>query len=149
MSLSILQLVGRLEVRACGDAVMRAGRHFAEFTITQNTGTPVIGVVPADFDPTDGGEAQDQCPSAVYWAADSAAYISEWDDQADIGRKLRFNPPPDYADGTVAGLLLDLTVGSLVLYLDGERAGVLIGRGIEGPVKWVIDITVYVYPDAG
>ena len=40
----------------------------------------------------------------------------------------------------VIGLLLDLDVGSLELYLDGKRMGLLVPTGIKGPMIWAADI---------
>ena len=122
----------------CGDHVMRAGVHYAEFTITQRTGTPELGVVDADFDPTTYDRAYNA--GTMFWAAENAA--GDFDEPPHYTPSPGADMVPDmYEDGDVVGLLLDLSAGSLVVYLNGQRKGVKVASGIEGPVKWAADIS--------
>ena len=128
----------------CGDAIMRAGKFFAEFMILQhNYSTPAVGVVAAEYDASGvGGHINDAATAhASFWIADSPAVLARgWDIDPAENRPLAFEVPEHFADADVVGLLLDLTAGSLELYFNGERKGMLIPRGLTGPVKWVVEM---------
>jgi len=149
----------------CGDAIMRAGTFYAEFTILQSTlpehfqsTPPALGVVAADYDASGLGrhnvmtgpdEAGGYDPSAAannayatYWIGDSPAVLTRgWEDVDPIAqRPFGFYVPDQYENGDVVGLLLDLTAGSLALHFNGERKGMLIPGGIAGPVKWAVEM---------
>ena len=42
--------------------------------------------------------------------------------------------------GDVIGLLLDLERGSLSVYINGTRLGVMVSSGLEGPLRWAVDM---------
>jgi hypothetical protein len=42
--------------------------------------------------------------------------------------------------GQNVGLLLDLDAGSLAVYLDGARLGLMVPSGLHGPLVWAVDI---------
>ena len=120
----------------CGGHVMRAGVHYAEFEVNEpgdSYGTPVMGVVGADYSPAHDGQAHDYGTYGMYWRAQ----------YGDAGQTFATGTISEqYQPGDVVGLLLDMTEGSLVLYLNGERKGVIGGAvagKISGPVKWAID----------
>ena len=132
---------------------MRAGTFYAEFTILQQSfSTPAVGVVAADYDASglsghitavDGIDGIDGIPAqATLWIADSPAVVAcGWDIDAVARRPLAFEAPaPPYEDNDKVGLLLNLSAGSLALYFNGERQGMLIPRGLVGPVKWAVEM---------
>ena len=150
----------------CGDAIMRAGTFYAEFTIRQSTlpepphfqsTPPAFGIVAADYDASGLGGHNMMAPGpdeaggydpgaaanafATWWIADSPAVRARgWDMDPIAQRPFGFEVPEQYENGDRVGLLLDLTAGSLALHFNGERKGMLIPRGIAGPVKWAVEM---------
>ena len=148
----------------CGDATapMRHGVHYVEFTLrglgeNQVEGEPgdcAVGLVGAEFDPTarDDEEGYDW-PPAPAWK-EARAWMFEpicgelWHEQSP-----HYWPGQDNAGcrvGDVVGLLLDLDAGTLAVYRNGTRLGVMV-RGkqqgawgslpsLEGPLHWAVDI---------
>ena len=123
----------------CDDHVMRAGVHYAEFEVNEppDQNTPVIGVVGANFSPASNGQASDHAACGMYWRAQFGS----------AGEMFATGTVSEhYQPGDVVGLLLDMTAGSLVLYLNGERKAMIVGGDVDvagsritGPVKWAVD----------
>ena len=66
------------------------------------------------------------------WMYDSSSMVL-WNDGKTLGEGRR-----NRCDRV--GLLLDLGVGSLAVYVDGERQELMVPNGIAPPVCWAVDL---------
>ena len=112
---------------AVSGAVMRSGRHFAEFACESKYLAP--GVIGAGFDvrgtenPTDHEGEHKGC---LYYASNGYRYpgVGEWEgmQRADKGDRI--------------GMALDLDAGSMTVYKNDERLGVMQESGLTGEYVW-------------
>ncbi len=147
----------------CGSGVMRAGKHYAEFTIATEgchtvQGVPYVkvkmGVVGASFDPRDRFFCQifTLQPRVAYTSADghmfcgySGRYRHGRGDRPYECRSRELQTdwpgcPGSVRPGDVIGLLLDVDAGSLDVYLNGTRCGRMIVSGLTQPLRWAVDL---------
>ena len=109
----------------CGGYVMASGVHYAEFTRTGEYG--LVGVARGGFEVA-AGELPSN--SAAGWAYDMYDGVlrhggggSAWAGQEGC------------PSGATVGLRLDLTAGTLEVFRDGRRLGVM-AEGLAGPLCW-------------
>ena len=144
------------ESAVAGDAVMRAGRHAAEFHLLRGDygwgqSYACFGVVGPLYDPRtllprtqreqeSVGAPAHKSPHATLYHANFGARIGGDDLAGDWGGK----QPPDMTRaavvGDVVGMLLDLDAGSLSVYLNGVLLGKLVESGLQGPLRCAVDI---------
>ena len=126
----------------CGAAPMTSGRHYAEVTwLSGDKGQELlVGVVEDGFDATKGGAARNH---AAGWMYDASSFGAA---RAIAGKLYRDRRKSDWDGargaevGDVIGLLLDLERGSLSVYINGTRLGVMVSSGLEGPLRWAVDM---------
>jgi len=114
---------------AASTAVMRSGRHFAQFTVVSGDDM-MFGVVRPGWDVEGGVNALDVDGHCFYGTHN--------------GRR-----DPGYTDwegmqgaeqGDRIGMLLDLDQGSMSICKNGERLGVMQAEGLTGPLCWAVSI---------
>jgi hypothetical protein len=112
---------------AASKAVMRAGRHYAQFTVVG--GSMLFGVIRPGWDVEGGKNAQDVDRVCFY----------------DTGNGLRWSGPQRWEgmqgveDGDRIGMLLDLDQGSMTVYRNDERLGVM-ATGLSGEYSWAVEL---------
>jgi hypothetical protein len=118
-------------------AVMRAGQHYAEFTLVARSVEPafgpcmLFGVVTPRWDVEGGTAADRQAGNCFFSTEDGVLYPDghEWEGMqaaAEIGDRV--------------GLLLDLDRGTLTVYKNGERLGVMVSGGLLGTFSWAVSL---------
>jgi len=160
------QLVGRFEYvnndKSCvksidwgtafSNTILRAGKHYASFVIggfgsvlvgvmrpgqaNQNArGLPIDRIFFQHFSRNmfhDEHTSNDHC--CMYSAANSDCWTSGWDDSRVSGSA--WDGMERMSSGDILGLLLDLDEGTLSVYKNGKKLGVM-KRGLAGPYCWV------------
>ena len=147
---------------AASKAVMRVGRHYAQFTV-EGSGV-LFGVIRPGWDvegatnahtvadhcfyctdgwryppgPTDDGPGGDWEGRRLYkselrWENHQSG-CGNWIDEAECGELCTAGP------GDRIGLLLDLDEGSMTVYKNDERLGVMVPRGLSGEYCWAVSM---------
>ena len=105
---------------AASSIVMRSGRHFAQFTVQRGTDM-AFGVLLASCDVEETSDALDDVNGVHYWTMSGGRFTGGYNWQ---GMQAAMAP------GDRIGLLLDLDQGSMSVWKNGERLGVMLpGRG--------------------
>ncbi|KAL7524385.1 hypothetical protein ACHAXR_001777 [Thalassiosira sp. AJA248-18] len=116
--------------------IMKSGRHYAEFTVTQH-GVITIGIIRPIHD----------WPNRKLNLKEYKTYCSELNGQGGYsGHVHQFNWNNDgfLNDGDVIGMILDLDEGTLTVYKNGIRLGVMIrSRGLAGHYCWAVTMKCY------
>ena len=119
----------------CAGYAMRAGQHYAEFTMTAAPSNQLsFGIVSTRFNPTTTMAARD---SQMYSLHNGQFFCH--------GKAQGSGGPTSYAAGKKYGLLLDLPHGLLMLIEDGVAISSTVPIGITGPVHWAV--SVHYYPE--
>eukprot|EP01046_Picozoa_sp_COSAG06_P029934 COSAG06_NODE_2813_length_6243_cov_7.236165_8_plen_353_part_00 len=129
---------GALATKAVGDyvyrdvaskAVMRAGRHYAQFTVERGFDM-YSGVIRPGWDVEAGHRAQHVDGHCFYSLCSGSRFPcgTDWE-----GRE------PAMEDGDRIGLLLDLDQGTMTVYKNDERLGVM-ATGLGGEYSWAVAI---------
>ena len=154
---------------------MRAGKHFATFTIcrynSQGDGPRagvMLGVTGTDFSSRNPGSpfgVGHNAPSACMFNTASGLWtggcyngglsalpteIRAWPGSpAPVSAADQHDDEAEYQEpththcvhhGYVVGLLLDLDQGSMAVYINGTRCGLMVSEGLVGPKRWVVDM---------
>jgi hypothetical protein len=146
----------------CGGALMTEGRHFVEVTPPYgHLGRGwMVGVVGEGFDPAVtrprmsryDDEYDDEYESTYMLEFDGELLAGDHDqawmysskgDLWHAGNVSKWEGMRRAEEDKPVGLLLDLNVGSLAIYINGERLGLMVAEGIEGPVRWAVDLANY------
>ncbi len=123
---------------AAAEVVMQRGQHFAEFTIVEGRDL-YFGVIRPGWDVEGGKNAQNQPEHCFYYAVNGACYPERNQDW--VGAR-----GLDGSPHTCVGLLIDLDVGSMTVYLNGNRVGAMVegeeqqGRVLRGPYCWAVSM---------
>lgn len=108
---------------AAVEEVIQTGRHFVEFT--RSGSNVLVGLIRPEFDAEEGTEAHKEAEHCFY--------------QCDGGYKYpggaSWGSSTGSAEGDRIGLLLDLEAGSLVVFKNDERVG-MIAAGLTGRYCW-------------
>ena len=110
---------------AASTAVMRSGRHFAQFTVAEGADI-MLGAIRPGWDVEAGASAEDDHNHCVYYTADGSC----WPDGS------HWQGMQDAKEGDRIGMLLDLDQGSMSIWKNGERLGVMQAEGLRGPLCW-------------
>lgn len=114
----------------CGRHVMRAGRHYATFS--GELVCSLMGITHADHllpaDPE----------SFHFWGVDGVLVKNSH--TAPVNKGIYWPGMQDIEDGDEVGLLLDLDQGSLAVYINGERRGLIVPEGLRGPYVWSLEM---------
>lgn len=108
---------------AAVEKVMTEGRHFVEFT--RESGDVLIGVMRPEFDVEQGNNCHKEEGHAFYQCVGGYKYPGggQW------------SASTEAADGDRFGLLLDLEAGSLIVFKNDERLGMM-AAGLTGSYCW-------------
>jgi hypothetical protein len=116
---------------AASKVVMRAGRHYAEFTVASGS-VMLFGVIRPGWDVEGGRDAQvvdDHCLYGTETGYRVHGGGHDWEDMQ--GAK----------NGDRIGMLLDLDQGSMTVYKNDERLGVM-ATGLSGTYCWGVGLVV-------
>ena len=120
---------------AASTAVMRSGRHFAQFTVVQGDHT-MFGVIRPGWDVEGTDNPLIQSTSVIH--VDGHCLYSTRNGRRYPGGHSWEDMQPAEGQGYVS-MLLDLDQGSMTVYTtadDGVRRGVMQAEGLSGPLCW-------------
>eukprot|EP01046_Picozoa_sp_COSAG06_P037556 COSAG06_NODE_4252_length_4429_cov_5.719169_2_plen_327_part_00 len=114
---------------AASKAVMRAGRHYAQFTVVGG-GLMLFGVIRPGWDVEGGMNAQRVYGHCFYYTVSGYRFPGgpNWE-----------GSQPAHEEGDRIGLLLDLDQGSMTVYKNDERLGVM-ATGLSGEYNWAVSM---------
>jgi hypothetical protein len=115
---------------AASKAVMRAGRHYAQFTRVSGEWGVMIGAIRPGWDMEGGKNAYGVDGHCFYNTDDGSRYPGGWDWEGMQGAM---------EQGDRIGLLLDLDQGSMTVYKNDERLGVM-ATGLSGAYCWAANV---------
>ena len=123
---------------AASKAVMRAGRHYAQWLITAVNGNYAVhvaagmffGVIRPSWDVEGGEDADDVDGHCFYYTIGGCRfpYCRPWEGMQDARE-----------EGDRIGLLLDLDQGTMTAYKNDERLGVM-ATGLSGEYSWAVSV---------
>jgi hypothetical protein len=109
---------------AASTAVMRSGRHFAQFTMVEGIAM-FFGVIRPGWDVEGGGDAEEVDGHCFYDTFSGSRWPGNWEGMQ-----------PARQQGDRIGMLLDLDQGSMTVWKNGEQLGVMQAEGLTGPLCW-------------
>ena len=117
---------------AASMAVMRSGRHFVQFTVVQGS-SMFFGVMRPGWD-VEGGLMADQLDGHCFYETASGQHLStatlvDWEGQQTATEQ-----------GDRIGMLLDLDQGSMTVWKNDERLGVMQAEGLSGEFCWAVSM---------
>jgi hypothetical protein len=119
---------------AASKPVMRAGRHYAQFTVVSDSGRRFFGVIR----PTGLGRAESKAIRAANRAIHDGHCFYYTDDGTCFPGMLSWEGMQGAKeDGDRVGLLLDLDQGTMTVYKNDERVGVM-ATGLIGEYNWAV-----------
>ena len=117
---------------ATSAAVMWSGRHFVQFTVAVvPVGSMLFGVIRPDHDVEGGADAFSVDGHCFYDTNTGSRFPGENDWE---GMQTADN------QGDCIGMLLDLDQGSMTVWKNGERLGVMVAEGLSGPFCWAVTL---------
>ena len=147
---------------AFSNSILRTGRHYASFEVekfydddyTANreamiyflgvmrpgktnenaSGTPLYTDFFQHFSRNKGHENSIQC--CLYNTSSGISFSSDWDGSDEITEDITWEGSESMSLGDEIGILLDLDEGTLSVYKNGRKLGVM-KRGLSGPYCWV------------
>ena len=113
---------------AASKAVLRAGLHYAEFTMVSGR-LMFFGVIRPGWDVEGGMDADRVDGHCFYLTYDGQRFpgAHNWEGMQDA-----------MEEGDRIGLLLDLDQGSMTVYKNDERLGVMAATGLSGEYCWAV-----------
>jgi hypothetical protein len=114
---------------AANKVVMRAGRHYAEFTVASGS-VMLFGVIRPGWDVEGGRDAQVVDDHCFYYTHSGRRYPAphNWEGMQDA------------KEGDRIGLLLDLDQGTVTVYKNDKRLGVM-ATGLSGEYSWAVSLS--------
>jgi hypothetical protein len=124
---------GAANVQLCAAAskvVMRAGRHYAQFTVVSGYSMFFFGVIRPGWDLEDSTKPVHHGDgNCFYFTYNGLSFpgAHDWEGM-------------QYAvkEGDRVGMLLDLDQGSMTVYKNDERLGVMMTGGLSGEYSWAV-----------
>jgi hypothetical protein len=123
---------------AMSKVVMRAGRHYVEFT-KEREKCMMLGVVRAGWDVEGGGHAFGAHGNCFYHTQLGSCTHSPSGRVASVGCSWEGMQCAE-DDGDRIGMLLDLDQGSMTVYKNDERLGVMMPSGLSGEYSWAVEL---------
>ena len=119
----VLKVGGGKDRVAAVETVMSEGRHFVEFT--KEKGDVLFGLIRPEFDVEQGNNAHKEEDHIFYQCTGGHKYPGggHWGNSTEA------------VDGDRFGLLLDLQAGSLIVFKNDKRLGMM-AAGLEGSYCW-------------
>ena len=116
---------------AANKVVMRSGRHFAHFTLVAGN-IMTFGVIRPGWNVEGDEDADEVDGHCFYWTLNGGRYPGdiEWE-----GRQ------PAREQGDHIGMLLDLDQGSMTVWKNDVRLGVMVAEGLSGPFCWAVRLS--------
>jgi hypothetical protein len=114
---------------AASKTVMRAGRHYAQFTVVSGS-MFYFGVIRPGWDVEGGEYAHDVDGHCFYDTSSGCRFpgCRDWEGMQ-----------PAYEEGVRIGMLLDLDQGTMTVYKNDERLGVM-ATGLSGEYSWAVEM---------
>jgi hypothetical protein len=112
---------------AASKVVVRSGRHFAQFTLSSGSHM-FVGVIRSGCGVEGGSGAYSVDGHCFYWTYSGSRHPGpnhNWKGMQDAREQ-----------GDRIGMLLDLDQGSMSIWKNGERLGVMQAEGLTGPLCW-------------
>ena len=113
------------------NAVMQSGRHFAQFTVVVDALGIMFGVIRPGFDVEGGADA---------FIVDGHCFYFTYDGRRCPGNNDWEGSQTAMVQGDRIGMLLDLDQGSMSIWKNGERLGVMQAEGLTGPLCWAASL---------
>jgi hypothetical protein len=120
------------QTAACG-TVMRAGRHFAQFELVEGT-FMMLGVIRPSWDVVSQLHAHEQARHCFYHTGSGQRFPGR------RPAKRKWTGIAHASKGDRVGLLLDLEQGSMAVYKNDERLGIMQESGLSGEYCWAVGI---------
>ena len=114
---------------AASTVEMRSGCHFAQFTVLDGDDL----MIRADWDVEEERSAVIEDGHCFY----STYNGDRWPDEQDWEGMQTAKE-----QGDRIGMLLDLDQGSMTVWKNGEKLGVMQAEGLTGPLCWAVDVSV-------
>jgi hypothetical protein len=128
------RVMGNYSRTAASKAVMRAGHHYAQFTVVAEVvmhGSDMFfGVIRPGWDVEGGQGAQ---------RVDGHCFYSTWDGLRYPGHHSWEGRQRAREEGDRIGMLLDLNQGTMTVYKNDERLGVM-ATGLSGEYSWAVSL---------
>jgi hypothetical protein len=134
---------------AASTVVMRSGRHFARFTVVK--GCPVFGVIRPGWDVEGGGTAfrDRDTQTAKTWpkrktpcTVNGHCFYATYNGRRYPGSGEWEGSQSATEQGDRVGMLLDLDQGSMTVWKNDEKLGVMVAEGLSGPLCWAVTLRV-------
>jgi hypothetical protein len=123
----------------CTGAVMRAGVHCAVFTLVRYNGDIIVGICSADFDPT--GAACATSTNSGWGFGASNGHLYHGDVSGGVPWEgTRYGPSGAAVSGDKIGFVLDCDEGSLTMFLNSVRLGVLAHFEPGTRLRWISEL---------
>ena len=125
---------------AASKVVMRSGRHFAQFTVV--AARPFFGVIRPGWDVEGGERARRQDDHCFYSTRNGLRYpdYRDWEGRKKVNddgtQNLHAEPP----QGASIGMLLDLDQGSMTVWKNDVKLGIMVAEGLVGPLCWAVSM---------
>ena len=115
---------------AASEGVMQVGRHYAQFTALTPFPNITFGVIRTDWDAEEDFDAY-RVPGHCFYVTDEGSHYPGGHDWQGMQAA---------EEGDRIGLLLDLDQGSMTVYKNDERLGVMVTSGLIGPYCWAAEL---------
>ena len=115
---------------AASKVVMRSGRHFAQFTLLGDSYMR-CGVIQPGWDGEEGEAASSAAGHCFYATANGRRFPDAiaWEGMQHA-----------HAPGDRIGMLLDLDRGSMTVWKNDGKMGVMVAEGLSGPLCWAAEL---------
>ena len=117
---------------AASMAVMRSGRHSAQFTVVRGI-TVLFGVVRPGCN-VEGGASAYNVDGHYFYCTHSTGAVNP---ATAAGRGMQ----PAKEQGDRIGMLLDLDQGSMTVWKNDEKLGVMLAEGLSGEFCWAVEVS--------
>ena len=143
---------------AFSNNILRAGKHYVTFTSLGDSISLMVGVMrPGQANQKasgcpffmqfyqnfsrnmgHGGEHNNKVQCCLYGTSDGTSYSSNWLDGTPLSKRVEtWDGREGISSGDELGMLLDLDEGTLSVYKNGRKLGVM-KRGLAGPYCWAV-----------
>jgi len=136
--------------------ILRAGKHYASFKLASHIGHSFVGVMrPGQANQNTSGapfesnffnhfsrkhdDDNNKVHCCFYFSYDGVCCISDWGDSTEDVPDIAWEGMESMSSGDEVGMLLDLDEGTLSVYKNGRRLGVM-KSGLIGPYCWVVSL---------
>ena len=114
---------------AASNVVMRSGRHFVQFMAVE--GFMLFGVIRPDWDVEGGANAHTVDGHCFYATTTGSRYPGAHNWEGMQGAQ---------QEGGPIGMLLDLDQGSMTVWKNDKKLGVMVAEGVRGPLCWAVEM---------